>query len=263
MYKDVKFEIRSIEEVKGDIDAAKAFVGRNVKTVFLGDSDSLVIPTEAICQILRHLYDAFPSITRVTSYARAHTLCRKSPESLKMIRQAGLTRLHIGLETGSSALLKKIKKGATPETMVRGCGKARDAGFEISLYVLVGIGGKAKWRDHALETAKVLNRINPDFIRVRTLTPQPGTPVYQWWEDGSFEMPAAETILEEQRAIIEELAVTSQYLSDHASNYVFINGRLPEDKPEMLSEINTALKRIACDDGFKRDLEKMPYQRQL
>jgi radical SAM superfamily enzyme YgiQ (UPF0313 family) len=174
-----------------------------------------------------------------------------------------VTRLHIGLETGSPSLLKKIKKGATPDTMVTGCARARGAGFEISLYVLVGIGGKAKWREHALETAKVLNRINPDFIRVRTLTPQPGTQVYQWWQDGSFEMPDPETILEEQRLIIEKLAVTSQYLSDHTSNYVAVNGSLPKEKPDMLSMIDVALKRIACDDGFKSDLEKMPHQRQL
>ena len=263
MYKGVKFEIRSVEEVKGDIDAAKSHIGQAVKTVFIGDSDSLVIPTEAMCQILLYLYEAFPAITRVTSYARAHTLHRKSPENLRRIRQAGLTRLHVGLETGSPGLLKKIKKGATPDTMVSGCVKAKDAGFEISLYVLVGIGGGAEWRDHALETANVLNRINPDFIRVRTLTPQPGTSVFQWWEDGTFEMPNPETILEEQRVIIDKLAVTSQYLSDHVSNYIAINGRLPEDKPTMLSIIDSAKERIASDHGFKRDLEKMPYLRQL
>jgi radical SAM superfamily enzyme YgiQ (UPF0313 family) len=246
-----------------DIDAAKAFVGQKVNTVFIGDSDSLVIPTKEMCQILQHLYGAFPSITRVTTYARSHTLKRKSPESLRRIRQAGLTRLHIGLETGSPSLLKKIKKGATPHTMVSACARAKEAGFEVSLYVLLGIGGVSQWREHALETAKVLNRIDPDFIRVRTLTPQPGTPVYQWWEEGTFELPAPETIMEEQRAIIEHLDVSSQYLSDHVSNYVSVNGCLPGDKSHMLSTIDRALKRITSDDGFKNDLERMPYQRRL
>ena len=147
--------------------------------------------------------------------------------------------------------------------MGSGCAKAKDAGFEISLYVLVGIGGEDHWRDHALETADVLNRINPDFIRVRTLTPQPGTPVFQWCEDGTFKLPNPETILEEQRVIIDKLAVKSQYLSDHVSNYIAINGRLPEDKPTMLSMVDSAIERIARDHGFKRDLEKMPYLRQL
>jgi radical SAM superfamily enzyme len=263
MYKDMKFETRSVARIKADIDAAKAFVGQKVQTVFIGDSDSLVIKTEAICDILAYLHDAFPSIKRVTSYARANTLKRKSVDSLRRIRQAGLTRLHIGLETGSPSLLKKMKKGATPDTMVGGCAKAKEAGFEVSLYVLVGIGGKAKWKEHALETANVLNRINPDFIRVRTLTPQPGTPVYQWWTDGTFEMPDPETILEEQREMIEHLAVTSEYLSDHVSNYAPINGCLPKDKPYMLSMIEKTLERLAKDQDFRGKLKKMPNLRQL
>jgi radical SAM superfamily enzyme YgiQ (UPF0313 family) len=263
MYKDVKFEKRPVEEVKRDIDTARAFTGGNVKRVFIGDSDSLVIETEALCEILGYLHGVFTSLTRVTSYTRGQTLKRKSPDSLKRIRDAGLTRLHIGLETGSAWLLKHIRKGASPGTMITGCTKAKDAQFEVSLYVLLGIGGEAKWLEHASETAKVLNEIDPDFIRVRTLTPQPGTLVYQWWMEGSFEMSGPETILEEQRALVKDLTVTSQYLSDHVSNYAPINGNLPHDKASMLSMIDEALEKLRNDDGFKGDLEKMRYLRRL
>jgi radical SAM superfamily enzyme YgiQ (UPF0313 family) len=263
LYKDVPFESRSVDEVKADIDVAKDFIGRGVETIFIGDSDSLVIDTQALCDILDYLREAFPSVARVTSYARANTLKRKGLDSLKRIRLAGLVRLHIGLETGSRSLLKKIKKGANPDTMVDGCRKAKEAGFEISLYVLVGIGGKAHWKEHARETARVLNRINPDFIRLRTLTPQPGTPVYQWWKEGVFEMPDPETILQEQRAMIGELTVTSQYLSDHVSNYAPINGSLPEDKRQMLSMIEKTLKRLREDPAFRDDLSHKSSLRRL
>ena len=263
MYKHMKFEKRPVQAVKRDIDTAKAFTGGNVETVFIADSDSLVIKTEEVCQILGQLHGAFPSLTRVTSYARALTLKRKSTESLRKIRSAGLTRLHIGLETGSAQLLDRIKKGAGPDTMIRGCTKAREAGFEVSLYVLLGIGGESCWREHAVETAKVLNQINPDFIRVRTLTPQPGTPVFQWWNEGSFQMPSPETILKEQKALIEGLSVTSEYLSDHVSNYAPINGSLPAEKAGMLSMIDTALEKLSEDTDLKADLESMRYLRRL
>lgn len=263
MYKDVKFKKRPVEEVKRDIDTARAFTGGNVVTVFIGDSDSLIVKTEALCEILGHLHGAFPSLARVTSYARAQTLRRRSFKSLESIREAGLTRLHVGLETGSARLLKRIEKGASPETMISACAKAKDVQFEVSVYVLLGIGGEADWPEHACDTAKVLNQIDPDFIRVRTLTPQPGTPVYQWWMEGSFEMPGPETILREQRTLIKDLEVTSQYLSDHVSNYAPINGNLPDDKASMLSMIDEALEKLSSDDAFKGDLEKMRYSRRL
>ncbi len=259
MYKQIKFEKRSVEAVKQDIDTAQEYTGGKVDTVFIGDSDSLVIKAAEMCDILDYLHGTFPSLTRVTTYARALTLKRKPIGSLKEIRSAGLTRLHIGLETGSPQLLTRIRKGAGRDTMVRGCVKARNAGFEISLYVLVGIGGESNWQEHALETAKVLNEINPDFIRIRTLTPQPGTPVFQWWKDGSFQMPSPETILKEQRALIDDLAVTSRYLSDHVSNYASVDGDLPSDKAKMLSVIDSVMTRMSEDVAYRTDLEGMRY----
>ena len=263
MYKHLKFEKRPVEEVKQDIDTARAFTGGNVETVFIGDSDSLVIKTGDVCEILGHLLGAFPSLTRVTSYARSLTLRRKPLESLRKIRDAGLTRLHIGLETGSARLLDRIKKGASPDTMIEACTKVKEAGFEVSMYVLLGIGGEANWHEHASETARVLNRMDPDFIRVRTLVPQPGTPVFQWWTEGSFEMASPETILKEQKGLIKDLAVTSQYLSDHVSNYVPINGKLPADKTKMLSIIDEALEKLSKEDTFRGELEQMRFLRRL
>jgi len=263
MYKDVKFERREIEEVKKDIDTAQQFAGGNIDKVFIGDSDSLIINTKAICEILEHLYNKFPSIVRVTSYARSQTLKRKSADDLKSIRDAGLSRLHIGLETGNAHLLKKMRKGSGPETMIAGGVKAREAGFEVSLYVLLGMGGATNWSGHASDTARVINRMAPDFIRVRTLTPQPGTRVYRWCEDGSFKMQNPEGILKEQRRLIENLNLDCEYLSDHVSNYAPVNGMLPGDKPAMLAMIDNTLERLTTDHEFKCALEKMPFLRRL
>ena len=147
MYKTMKFEIRDLEEILSDIDMAKELYGEKVQTVFIGDSNSLVVKTEMLVQILNSLYSSFPHIGRVTSYARAKTLFKKPVEDLERICQAGLTRLHVGLETGDRDLLKEIEKGGTPEEMIEAGKKAKRAGFEYSLYVLMGIGGEERWEN--------------------------------------------------------------------------------------------------------------------
>jgi radical SAM superfamily enzyme YgiQ (UPF0313 family) len=255
MYKGLRFEKRPVEEVLQDIDTLHRYSGAEAPTVFLGDSNSLVLETELLVEILQHLYKAFPSVERVTSYARARTLTKKSIDDLKAIRKAGLTRLHIGLETGDPELLEAVKKGATPEQMVEGTKRAKEAGFEVSLYVLAGIGGERKWKEHAEGTAKVLNQIDPRFIRIRTFVPTPFSPLWDKVQDGSFELASAETILKEQRGLIELLNVTSEYLSDHISNYVPVYGRLPKDQVTMLQTIDRALAILRKDDGCRRSLE--------
>jgi radical SAM superfamily enzyme YgiQ (UPF0313 family) len=255
MYKDLQFEKRPVEEILQDINTLREFSRGGVPTVFIGDSNSLVLETKLMVEILQHLYKVFPSVQRVTSYARARTLSKKAMEELKAIRQAGLTRLHIGLETGDPELLEEIKKGATPEQMVEGALRAKEAGFEVSLYVLAGIGGEEKWKQHAEGTAKVLNQIDPHFIRIRTYVPTPFSPLWDKVQDGSFKLASAEAILMEQRRLIELLHVTSEYLSDHISNYVPVYGHLPKDQASMLQTIDRALATLRKDDGYRRSLE--------
>lgn len=259
MYKDLQFEKRAVEEVLQDIDTLREFSRGGVPTVFIGDSNSLVLETKTLVEILQYLYKTFPSVQRVTSYARARTLGKKSMEELKSIRQAGLTRLHIGLETGDPELLEQIKKGATPEQMVEGALRAKQAGFEVSLYVLAGIGGEKKWRQHAEGTAKVLNQVSPHFIRIRTYVPTPGSPLWESAQDGSFELASAEAILMEQRLLVERLHVQSEYLSDHISNYVPVYGELPKDQAAMIQTIDRALSTLRKDDGYRRSLESKRY----
>jgi radical SAM superfamily enzyme YgiQ (UPF0313 family) len=255
MYKRIKFEIRDVEEIKGDIKLARDLYGDRVKTVFIGDSDSLVVKTELSVQILNSLYASFPRIERVTSYARAKTLFRKSPGDLQKIRQAGLTRLHVGLETGDGDLLKEIHKGGTPEEMIEAGRKAKAAGFEYSLYVLLGIGGEERWEQHAKGTACVLNRIDPHFIRVRTFTPQPDSLLNDATEGGRFRLPSPETILKETKLLLEELHVTSEFLSDHVSNLLPLHGKLPEDKEKMVQMIDEVLRELRENKSLREEME--------
>jgi radical SAM superfamily enzyme YgiQ (UPF0313 family) len=263
MYKGVKFEARDVEEVQADIEMAKDLYRDHVRTVFIGDSNSLVVRTDRLVQILNSLCSSFPHVDRVTSYARAKTLVKKTPEDLEKIRRAGLTRLHVGLETGDGDLLRAIAKGATPEEMAEAGKKAKQAGFELSLYVLLGIGGEEKWKEHATGTAEVLNRINPDFIRVRTLIPQPGSLLYEAVEAGSFRPASLETILRETGLLIEKLEVASQFLSDHISNLLPLDGKLPENKEGMLQRIEEVLRRIREDESLREGMESRRHLTQL
>jgi len=255
MYKTTKFEIRDLEEILGDIELAKDLYGDRVRTIFIGDSNSLLVKTEILVQVLNSLSSSFPHIERVTSYARAKTIAKKPLEDLIKIYRAGLTRLHVGLETGDRDLLKEIEKGATPEEMIEAGRKAKQAGFEYSLYVLLGIGGEEKWESHAKGTAEVLNQIDPHFIRVRTFIPQPGSPLYDAMEEGRFRLASPETILKETKLLLEELQVTSQFLSDHISNLLPLHGKLPEEKERMVQMIDDALKGLGEDASLREEME--------
>jgi radical SAM superfamily enzyme YgiQ (UPF0313 family) len=258
MYKGMKFEVRGLEEILGDIELAKDLYGDKIRTVFIGDSNSLVVKTEMLVKILNTLFSSFPHIERVTSYARSKTIAIKPLEDLIKIHQAGLTRLHVGLETGDRELLKEIEKGATQEEMIDAGKKAKEAKFEYSLYVLLGIGGEEKWEQHAKGTAEVLNQVDPHFIRVRTFIPQPNSPLYEAMTEGSFQPASIETIIKETKLLLENLDVTSQFLSDHISNLLPLHGKLPEDKEkmiQMIQMIEESLKGLKENDLLREEME--------
>jgi radical SAM superfamily enzyme YgiQ (UPF0313 family) len=255
MYKTMKFEVRDLAEILGDIELAKELYDDRVRTVFIGDSNSLTIKADILVKVLNSLYSSFPHLERVTSYARAKTVAKKPIEDLERIYQAGLNRLHVGLETGDRDLLKEIEKGATPEEMIEAGRKAKKAGFEYSLYVLLGIGGEEKWEQHAKGTAEVLNQIDPHFIRVRTFFPQPNSALYNAMTEGRFELASPETILKETKLLLEGLQVTSEFLSDHISNLLPLHGKLPEEKKRMIQTVDDALKGLKEDVSLREEME--------
>ncbi len=271
VFKKERFQLRTVEEVKEDILAARTQVddiqrwaeqggysvgdvaryngvlwlqNDSVSSAFLQDSDSLIMKTEPLAEMVEFLCETFPTLERVCSYTRGKTVFRKKPEELRRLREAGLSRLHIGLETGDDELLAYVQKGATAEEMVQAGRKAVEAGFEVSEYVMPGLGGRERWEQHARNTARVLNEINPRFIRLRTLRLGQGTPLYEKAERGEFHVHSIEGVLTEIRRFVEDLDVTSELVtSDFASNFFMaeVDGKLPEDKEKVLESIDRAL----------------------
>jgi hypothetical protein len=215
-----------------------------VRSAFLQDSDSLVVKTEQLVGTVELLCETFPTLDRVCSYARGKTLSRKKPGELQQLREVGLSRLHVGLETGDDELLTYVNKGATAEEMIRGGKKAVEAGFEVSEYVMPGLGGRERWRQHAQNSARVLNEINPRFIRLRSFRPVPGTPMYDKARRGEYHVQSVVGILEEIRTFVEDLNVTSELVtSDFAINSYMgeIDGKLSEDKGRLLESIDSMI----------------------
>ncbi|MFX1294282.1 MAG: radical SAM protein [Promethearchaeota archaeon] len=265
MYKDIKrFQRRDIQEILDDIVIASMYA-KNHTTLFIGDSNSLVLPTEDLIKILDTIYINFPKMKRVTSYARAKTIAkRKTVEELKELHKHGLSRLHIGLETGDDELLKLVSKGATSTDMIEGGKKVIESGISLCFYVMPGLGGKEYSKQHVNGTANVLNQINrPDFIRIRTFQPIPGTAMFEKIQKGEITLLTPEETLQEEYELIKRLDVTSNYVSDHLLNYPVwdngpkqLDGKLPEDKTKLLLLIENTLKAIKEDSTIKLYYEK-------
>ena len=230
------------------------WIQSGAKTAFLQDANSLIMKTDQLVDILQHLRKTFPTLNRVTSYARSKTISQKKPEELVAIREAGLDRVHIGLETGDDELLKKIKKGVTAEGHIKGGKKAMEAGFQVSEYWMPGLGGIEMWQNHAVNTARVLSEINPHYIRSRPFNPIPGTGMHDQMAAGQLQMLSADEQLKELKLMMENLDVTSRVCFDHAANYwlnrngglLFTHGyegyKFPEEKSRVLELIDEGLK---------------------
>jgi radical SAM superfamily enzyme YgiQ (UPF0313 family) len=280
-YSGNKFELRSVDEVKKDIQAMKDIadqitqisrklgeegrVSRNVlryiynnndqynelfhniaawlyfggENAFLQDANSLILKTPELLEILNFLREKFPRIGRITSYCRSHTAARKSVDEFSQLKNAGLTRIHIGMESGSDNVLALIRKGVTAEDHIKAGLNIKQSGIELSEYVMPGLGGLQWTREHARQTARVLNEINPDFIRLRTLHVVPGTGLDDLRQKGEFSILTDEEVLQEIQLFILNLNVRETVLaSDHILNLLEeLEGKLPEDKPKLLSVI--------------------------
>ncbi len=277
LYKGEKFQLRPVAEIKQEIETAKAIqdkikkiswksgYGGNIKQVasmvlnnspnqafynvalwlygggenaFLQDANTLIMRTSELVEVIRFLKETLPSIKRVTSYGRSKTAAKKKPEELAELYKAGLSRLHIGLESGYDPLLQYMDKGVTAAEHIIGGRKIVESGISLSEYVVLGLGGREMWREHAIETAKVLNEIDSDFIRVRTLATNSRMPLCDEVESGNFIRSTDEEIIEEEKLFIEHLECHSNYVSDHITNLLQeIEGKLPRDKGKMLAII--------------------------
>lgn len=256
MYKTLKFKPRTVEEVKRDIDTAVK-IYRGAESVFIADSDSLAMKN--IEEIIRHVKLRFPKSSRITSYARAKTLMKLGPERLKKIKDAGLTRVHVGLESGDKETLEFMQKGATPEEMIAGGRAAKEAGLELSFYILIGAGGKDRLREHAVESARVCNEANPDFLRLRTLVVQRGSLLEEKRNSGQYKPTSPIEKLQEVKMFIENLELNQcELASDHFTNYIWVEnnvvykgvyGMLPKEKQDMLDILDNTLDFLSITEG--------------
>lgn len=242
MYKDKRYRVRSIEEIKTDIKMAKKYYG-DIEKVFLCDGDAISLETEMLLEILEELYRAFPSLRHVGTYVGPNSTLSKSMSELSALRAAGLTKGYLGVETGDDKLLQEVNKGCNYEEMLQAGQNLINAGFNLTAMVLLGLAGKGpRSREHALATAKICNEMKPQYLAALTVTPVPGTVLYNQVRLGKFQVLDAFETLEEMKIIFENITVDNlKFVGSHASNYLPVTGTLQRDKQKMLDLVNHVL----------------------
>jgi radical SAM superfamily enzyme YgiQ (UPF0313 family) len=252
--------MRDVADVKSEVDALALFTQSGIrlpdipgvvyavaqdwdgKRIFLQDGDALVYPFPRLREVLQYLNEKLPGLERIGTYATPQDSLRRSVDELKELRQLKLGIFYTGLETGDDKLLQKIGKGVSSDQVIEAGKRVKEAGIRFSLTVILGLGGIEGSKKHALETARVLTEIDPDYVGALTLTLVPGTPLYQEWERNEFHPLSPFQSLEELKSIIESSNFTDCFFSSmHASNYLSVRGRLPQDKERMLKQLEKVL----------------------
>ena len=246
MYKEKKFRIRPVSEILEDIDMARAYYGPGLQRVFLMDGDAIIMKTEDLLQVLHKLYATFPRLEKVTLYAGPRSTLAKTPEELRTLHEAGLSRAYLGVESGSDTVLKFIHKGVDAQQMLLAGQRLVEAGIDLWVTVILGMTGArgegGDWREHILSTAAMINAMKPRHLSAMTFAPAKGTPLGEDVLAGRFQVCSPDHILEECRLLVEKLDVDPlHFTSNHASNYLPLKGGLPEDREKFLSLIDQAL----------------------
>jgi len=241
-YNGVRFKIRGVEDVKADIDEIAREYGTSVRRVFLENGDALVCRQEMLVEVMKHLNDRFPKMERVGTYASPQNLLRKSVDDLMALKKLKLGIIYLGVETGDEELLRRVDKGVTRSQMIEAGRKAKAAGIPLSVTVLLGLAGPEGSARHAIETARILTEIDPEYCGALTLMIEPGTPMYEQWQRGEFVPLTTFQYLEELREIIARSDfIDCFFASNHASNYLPLRLRLPQQKEEGLKLLDRVL----------------------
>ncbi len=250
MYQTTNFRIRSVADIKEDLRTARDYHGDKVQSIFFPDGNTILIKTDQLVEILNYAQAMFPYLKRMTVYGSAKYFKLKSLKEFQRLKEAGLTRIHSGMESGDNEILRRVQKGFTPSEMIEEGLKVRGAGIELSEYILVGIGGRERTREHAIESARVLNAFTPDFVRLRTYVPWEGTPLYEDHQQGRFHLLSPHEALKETHLLVANLEGPFQLLSDHVSNFAWVNGSIPKDKPSILETLEQLLS--VPEDRFRQ-----------
>lgn len=235
MYKGKKFRIKSLEEMEADLQDVSKYASAT-RRVFLADGNALALPTGIMLHLLARLYGIFPQLQRVTAYVGPKDILAKSLDELREIREAGLKILYLGLESGNEGILKEVRKGVTAAEMEAAGKKALEAGFKLSVTVITGLGGREKSREHAVDTGRLLSRINPTYIGALTLMPVPGTPLFDKIKQGGMSLPDPLEALREIKWMLENTELKNCiFRCNHASNYLPLQGTLNRDRDRLVT----------------------------
>ena len=241
-YSNIKFRIRPLEDIKRDIDKVAKNYSWSLRRIFLENGDALIAPQRLLVAVLKYLKQKFPNLERIGSYNTPQAALIKSVDELKKLHELGLNICYMGVETGDEELLKRIDKGATYAQIVEAGRKIKQAGITLSVTVILGLGGPEGSQKHALATARILSDIDPDFAGALTVMLVPGTPLHQDWEEERFELITPFQSLAELKMIIENANFSDCFFTaNHASNYLPIKARLPQQKAAVLKLINEVL----------------------
>lgn len=242
MYSDRRFKIRPLEEIMKDLEEGKHQSKKEVESIFFADGNTILMKTKDLLRILKFCKELFPKLKRVTMYGSAQFINLKSLDELIELKRAGLTRIHCGMESGDNKVLKLMNKGFTRDEMAKAGNMVKRANIELSLYYIVGLGGRDLSEDHAINSGDLISRINPNFIRLRTLIPFGNTPLYKLYKEGDFKILNAHEAIKETKLFVKSLnRINSCFLSDHVSNHFNINGKFPEDKENIIEQLDCLL----------------------
>jgi radical SAM superfamily enzyme YgiQ (UPF0313 family) len=256
MYRDKAFRVRELDETLTDIRTAAKSFGENVTKVFVADGDALVLDLHHWEAILPACHDAFPRMKRVSGYATAVNINQKSDAELKRLRELGLSLLYMGPETGDDVTFKRIAKGSNFDEHVEAARRAHEAGMKVSAIFLLGAGGTERSREHAEGSARLISAMDPEFVSALTLTIIPGTPIAKMQAAGKFTLPSVTRMLEELRTMVAAASPTDAiFRTNHASNYLPLAGRLPQDRDHIVEALDKALSgEIALRPEWSRGL---------
>lgn len=243
MYKDKRFHIRQLEDILADLQECRAYYSR-VRRIFLADGDALCLSNAKLLAILNAIRDLFPECERVGIYGRATDILRKTPEELKALKEAGIGIVYVGAESGDPEVLARMCKNATREQLIEGVRRAEDAGIAASVTFISGLGGRERWKEHAVASATMISEMRPSYASWLTLMLDPAAPVTKDIAEGKFELLKPLEVLDEMEVMLEHVelpeGVACVFRSNHASNYLSLKGDLPADRDKMLAVVRQA-----------------------
>ena len=243
MYKQKKFRERELEELKEEISAAGR-IWPETRRIFLADGNALTVASAKLLSILQVLNSTFPLLERISVYANPHDLLQKEIAELEEMRALKLGMIYLGIESGSSSVLRSVKKGATPPEIVRGAARVKEAGIPLSVTVINGLAGIEGWEEHARESARLLNEVDPDYLGLLSLMAIPGTPIYRRIQAGELTLPGPWEILQEIRLMVENLSLSNCiFRANHASNYLPMKAVLSQDRESLLEALTELLEK--------------------